>query len=193
MELVSISEAARQLAASGDRVDRSTLSRYVQRHADALNPKRKGKSTLVSVDALRRHRAENIHLDVEQAAAGTPPTAAPVSGDEPASWKQRRDRANAMREEIELERMLGTLCPVSEVQRAGQDTAQIMIASEDLIVREMSEKIARALGVEVRVLRPHVKEFGRRLREAMADALVAQLAELGPGDDDGAGRMLPAE
>jgi hypothetical protein len=42
-EWISITEAAQRLTAAGDPVDRSTLSRYLKQHSEALQLKPSGK------------------------------------------------------------------------------------------------------------------------------------------------------
>ena len=56
-EWVSITDAAKRLSAAGDVVDRSTLSRYVSQHAEALPTRREGKSTWSNLRRRRRPRA----------------------------------------------------------------------------------------------------------------------------------------
>jgi hypothetical protein len=61
-EWLSITEAAARLTMAGDQVDRSTLSRYVSQHAEAIETRRQGKANLVEFGALARHRGENVRL-----------------------------------------------------------------------------------------------------------------------------------
>ncbi len=61
-EWLSITDAAVRLSMAGDVVDRSTLSRYVSQHAEAIETRRQGKANLVEFGALARHRGENVRL-----------------------------------------------------------------------------------------------------------------------------------
>ena len=59
---ISITEAAARLTEAGDRVDQSSLSRYLKQHGEALPLKPDGKSNLVDFVALIAHRGENIRI-----------------------------------------------------------------------------------------------------------------------------------
>ena len=61
-EWLSITAAAERLTAEGDAVERSTLSRYLSQHAEAIAVRQDGRARLVEINALRQHRAENIRL-----------------------------------------------------------------------------------------------------------------------------------
>ena len=61
-EWISITEAAVRLTQAGDKIDRSSLSRYLKQHSEALPLKADGKSNLVDFVALIAHRSENVRL-----------------------------------------------------------------------------------------------------------------------------------
>jgi hypothetical protein len=61
------------LAERGDWVEHSTLSRYVSKYANALDPQRDGRETTVDFEALIQHRSENINR------AASSPSLAPAA------------------------------------------------------------------------------------------------------------------
>ena len=181
--LVSITEAARRLSTDEGRpLDRSTLSRYVNRYVAALAPQGRGRQVLVDYDLLRRHRAENLNIS-----APSPPaeaTAAPaVQGPSARDSRARKEEADAQLRELELERQLGSVCPVDEVQRAAAAAVALMQAASERAVRDHAEIIARALGVDARVIRPHLKRFGSELSRAFAEACRREAARFADGDE----------
>ncbi len=121
-EWLSITEAAARLTAAGDPVDRSTLSRYLKQHSEALPLRSEGKSNLVDFGALARHRGENIRLRApvpaarqclfpsSRGAAARSPRPRPVSS-----------RADAEMREMDLGLRRGQLVPTAEVDRAGRE------------------------------------------------------------------------
>ncbi len=70
---ISISEAAGRLTAMGDPVERSTLSRYLKQHSEAIELRDDGKARLVEFNTLVAHRNENIRIRV------APPTTRTVA------------------------------------------------------------------------------------------------------------------
>ncbi len=87
-ELIGISACAERLAAHGDPVERSTLSRYCAKHD--LKRGKSGRETLVDFAEVRAHRAENYTREVmggatiadpsgQAAAAGHPPARSPAA------------------------------------------------------------------------------------------------------------------
>lgn len=66
--LISITEAARLLSEAGDHIDRSALSRYCDLHD--LKRGKRGRSVLVDLEEVRRHRATNYQREVMRGEAG---------------------------------------------------------------------------------------------------------------------------
>lgn len=193
-QFVSIAEAARRLTAEGDAVERSTLSRYVTRYADALRPARSGRDTLVDFEALRRHRRENIALPARLERADAEPYREARSAH---AAKHRKEEADATLREIELERALGTVCPVSEVERAAQDAVAILAAEEDRQVTRFADLCARATGADSRVVRKFMRELMHSTRATFAAALLARIpgaeAPAPAGEASEAANLVPAE
>jgi len=169
-DLVSISDAAKMLSTPTEKLTRSSLSRYVTRYADALNPVTEGRKRLVDIEILERHRQENVNIETPAVA----PEIAPASDPE-LTAKRRRAEADASLKEIELERALGSLCPVSEVEAAAREAVSILTSKEANVVAETAEAMAAKLGVDAPVLRSHLKEMARRLRVELAAALIGRV------------------
>ena len=70
---VNLRRARELLAERGDRVGQSTLSRYVAKYADALDPQKDGRETTIDFETLVKHRSENINR------AASAPSSAPAS------------------------------------------------------------------------------------------------------------------
>ena len=66
--LVSISDAAKALTEAGDSVDRSALSRYCDAHD--LKRGKRGRSVMVDLEEVARHRRENYTREVMRGEAG---------------------------------------------------------------------------------------------------------------------------
>jgi len=169
-ELVSITEAAKRLSEPGNKLTRSSLSRYVTRYADALSPVKQGRTTKIDFDVLEQHRRENVN--VEEAAAPAP---ASPAADIEMSARRRKASAEAELKELDLEQRLGTVCPVSEVRGAAREAVSILTSKEGQVVAELAEVMAAKLGVDAPVLRPHLKEMARRLRIEFAVALLERV------------------
>ena len=168
--LISLTDAVERLAAVGDRVGRSSLSRYVSRYADALNPRRRGRDTLIDFEQLRSHRAENIRLDSE-----APFTRARCRADEMAG----KTRVERRLRELDLAEREGTLTLTTEVASAATTAIAEMRASFASSVNEISEEIAAEVGVGASIIRPHLRKLERRT----LIVFVARLQELSLGSD----------
>ena len=164
-EMVSLSKAAELLTAAGDAVDRTSLSRYVSRHADALSPVQQGRSTLVDLALLKRHRKENIRLTSD----AKPFDGARSKVDE----SKAKIRVDRQIRELELGRQLKALTLVSEVQAAGTAAIAAMRSAYALAVNDVAESMALALGSEARLVRPHL----RALETKALDAFVRSLSD----------------
>lgn len=164
---VSITEAARRLTALGRSVDRSTLSRYISKHAEALPTRTDGKATLVEFHALRAHREENIRI----ADLDLPPISAELRQVSPAGRGHKETqaggaarKANAQAEmaELDLAERKRELTLVSEVDRAARDAVALMRSAFDRAVESEAEVLALKYGWDPRVVRAALKQFSRK-------------------------------
>ncbi|ACL55636.1 hypothetical protein [Methylobacterium nodulans] len=160
-DLVSISELHRRLTADGVTINRSTLSRYVTRYADALNPVSQGRDTLVSYSAFVRHRAENINLP-----AGATPARSYEEPRRNAAAKARKEEADAALREIELAKARNQLTSTAQVAEAAREAMTALSAAFDLAVADCAERLAAQPSHDPRTIRPHL----RKLKEAALDA-----------------------
>ncbi len=169
-EWISITEAAARLSAAGDRVDRSTLSRYLKQHAEALPLKPDGKSNLVDYVALTTHRGENIRIrplasapiaaqsKAVSASAGQSPRQFTGSQAEGAA---RKVQAEAEIKEIKLAEMRGELTPVGEVDQAGRDAVAMMQSAFERAIETEAQMLSLKYGWEERVVRLALKNFAK--------------------------------
>lgn len=178
----SLSKAAEIVSeAEGQRVDRSTLSRYVMRYATELNPRREGRETLIDVDALLKHRQINIR--VERASPAPYAQAKAV-----ASHKERRGEIQTRLDEIELEREeekraleRGELVPIGDVLRAAEAAIAAFSAALDKGESDAIDDIARRTRSEARYIRPGLRELKRSTLAAFRKSLEDVLPpEVGP-------------
>lgn len=179
---VSVSKAAEIVSeAEGQKVDRSTLSRYVTRYASEFSPRREGRETLIDVNALLEHRQINIR--VERGSAEPYKAATKVS-----SSKERRGEVQLRLDEIELEREeekraqeRGQLVPVDEVAAAADAAIKAFIAALDKGESDAVDEIARRTKSEARYVRPGLRILKNSALEAFRQALLDVLPpEVGP-------------
>lgn len=163
---MSITDAASALTAAGDRVDRTSLSRYLKQHADALPLKPAGKSNLVDFEALVLHRGENMR--VRQPA----PTVVGNLGQQPTSsdtnfpgtkldGSKRKANADAEIREMDLAERRKELTPTDEVDQAGRDAVALMQSAFERAVEGEAQKLSLQYGWEERVVRIALKGFAR--------------------------------
>ncbi len=173
-DAVSISSAADRLAALGDRVERTALSRYVKSHG--LPTVKAGRETLVSFSALVNHRRTNELLGaaahnlprmnasdepVGPAAASVPALAVTASKSD---GQSRKWAADADLRELELARETGRLVERSVVENAAGDA----IAAMETAMLGTLNTTAEALAEEFRVEPRRVRQ---RLRTMVEDGL----------------------
>jgi len=166
---ISITEAAARLTAAGDPVDRSTLSRYLKQHAEALPLRPDGKSNLVDFEKLAAHRAENIRLRTGQAAMRVPaagrsypdPGLARFSGSQ-VNGAARKANADAELREMDLAERRGQLTPVSEVDQAGRDAIALMQSAFDRAIETEAATLAMKYKWDERTVRLALKTFSKR-------------------------------
>lgn len=205
-DLMTITALADALAQAGDKVDRSTLSRYVNNHG--LVVKRQGRSALCSLDQVRRHRLKNYDRELMGGAslgrldpgapapsgeAGsapgsltseTPPaqTAAQV---EDLDERRREKRAKAIMAELELSRSLGLVVERSEVEAGMAAAVGRFARAAGHSASDATDTFMAELDLPISA-RPAVKLFFRRfvrdLRESLAAEFRALATELSEGD-----------
>lgn len=169
--LVSISDAASRLTALGDKIDRTTLSRYLKQHAATLPVSVSGRERLVDLENLLAHRRENIRITapsldavtVEHDAAPPPShrkSATRFAGSEIDATGRLR-MAQARDAELDLAERLKQVTPVSEVDRAGRDAVALMRAAMERAVEAEADRLNLRYGWDARVARLALKEFAR--------------------------------
>ncbi len=171
MMLVSISDAAARLTALGDKVDRTTLSRYLKQHAATLPLSVAGRERLVDFEDLVAHRRENIRISTPTLDA----VASPVADASALSQRKPSPRfagseidatgrlrmAQARDAELDLAERLKQVTPVSEVDRAGRDAIALMRAAMERAVEGEADRLNLRYGWDARVARLALKEFAR--------------------------------
>lgn len=165
-EWISITEAASRLTDGGDRVDRSTLSRYLKQHAEALPLKPDGKSNLVDYVALVEHRRENIRIRIAPTAASTAPRSSQTTGTGRFAGSQsdgaaRKAQADAELREMDLAERRKELTPYAEVDQAGRDAVAMMMSAFERAVESEAQTLALKYGWEERVVRLALKNFSK--------------------------------
>lgn len=183
-EWVSITEAAARLSASGDAVDRSTLSRYLKQHSEALPLRPAGKSNLVEFGALAAHRRENIRL---RPAADTRPgagraMAAPRFVGSQSDGAARKAQADAEMREMDLAERRGQLTPVMEVDRAGRAAVALMQSAFEQALETEAASLSLKYGWDERTARVALKHFVRRGLDVFHRELLTQIDEMGRGE-----------
>lgn len=159
-DLVDITTAAKKLG-----VTRSTLSRYVKRYAGALNPVRDGKSTLVDMDALERHRSENITIDA--------PATQRVFGEakKASDAKTRKAEVDADRAELDYLERLGKVVSATEVIEAGRAAVAEMQAMGDKLTSDTADKIAAKIQCEARLVRPLLRGMIEQMMQSFSTGM----------------------
>ena len=163
---VSLSEAVERLAELGDDVKISTLSRYVTKYADAIQPKKRGKELVLDFEVLVSHRRENINL-------AQPPgqTAAQKIAGSRSDEAAQNIRAQRLLRELDLAERAGTLTPTCEVEEAAHAAVGMLRGAFGLALNDTAEAIAALTGVEARLIRPHLRAFEKKGLDAFLLAL----------------------
>jgi hypothetical protein len=179
---VNLARARELLAESGDLVGQSSLSRYVTKYSDDLDPQRDGRELTVDFETLAKHRGENINR------TATAPSSAPASSTASVSVSKGRAheaslniRAQRQMRELEIAERIGALTPTREVRAAAAEAMSALRNAFALALNDSAAVIANVCGVEPRVVRPHLKAFEKSGLDAFARALVVD--ELEPVDD----------
>lgn len=193
--LVSIARCAELLSETGDRIDRSALSRYCDTHG--LKLPKDGKIVPVDFETVQAHRIKNYTRELQSgqplASAARAPAPAPrLSLVEPAaalsanavvaSMPEHRglkavQLRSALREEALAEERL---TPTDQVDGGAADAIVEMRAAFAAERAEVAERLAAELGLapeKVRVLRAGLKRYDRigqdRFARRIAQALRA--------------------
>jgi hypothetical protein len=174
---VNLARAREMLAESGDIVGQSSLSRYVTKYADDLEPQRDGRELTVDFETLANHRRENISRT--ESAPASAPASIPISKGR-ANEAALNIQAQRRLRELELSSRLGELTPTREVRAAAAEAMSALRNAFALALNDTAAVIANVCGVEPRVVRPHLKAFEKKGLDAFARALV--VAELEPDD-----------
>jgi len=163
-EWVSITEAAARLTDAGDRIDRSSLSRYLKQHGEALPLKPDGKSNLVEINALFAHRGENIRIrptvTPTKAPAQRGATSTRFSGSQ-SDGAARKAQADAELREMDLAERRHELTVVSEVDQGGRDAIALMMSGFERAIETEAATLSLKYGWDERVLRIALKAFSR--------------------------------
>jgi hypothetical protein len=165
---VSLTRARELLAESGDMVDQSTLSRYVTKYADALDPQKAGRETTIDFDALVQHRAANINR------AAPAPSSSPVSvaiSKGRAHEASLNIRAQRQMRELEIAERTGAVTPTREVRAAAAEAVAAFRNTLALSLNDSAAALASAFNIEPRLVRPYFKKFGEEGLAAFARAL----------------------
>ncbi|WP_243368878.1 hypothetical protein [Microvirga solisilvae] len=185
---VSITEAASRLSAAGDPVDRSTLSRYLKQHAEALPLKPSGKSNLVDFNALLAHRGENIRIrsmpaEIRPARAASSPVHGRFAGSQ-SDGAARKAQADAELKEMDLAERRRQLTPVSEVDQAGRDSVALMMSAFERAIETEAASAALKYGWDERAVRAAFKTFSRRGLDVFHREMLDRLDALRRNRDD---------
>ena len=190
-EWISITDAAKLLCAAGDLVDRSTLSRYVSQHAEALPTRREGKSNLIEFAVLAQHRADNVRLQMAPRRAEAEPT--PERPADPnrltqANASARDKEAVAQMRELDLAERLGRVTSVTEVADAGQSALVMMRNAFERAVESEAAALSLKYGWDERVVRVSLKSFANVGIDVFHRELLTRLDSrrraIDAGDDD---------
>lgn len=195
-EWLSITDAAARLTALGDRVDRSTLSRYLKQHAEALPKRPDGKTNLVEIGAVMAHRAENIRIRAmpseirPPAAARSGPHAEPprFAGSQ-ADGAARKAQADASLRELDLAKRLGQTTLVSEVDQAGREAVALMQSAFDRALDSEAATLSVKYGWDERTVRIALKGFARRGLDTFNREILKRIDEMADHDAETTGEQ----
>ena len=198
-EWVSITEAAKQLEAIGDKCTRSALSYYLKQHAEAIPVRKFGREQLVNINVLAAHRGANVRTRLAavegagdgetQGKRGRPvQQVARFSGTQ-AEGAARKAQADAELKEMDLALRRRTLTPTSEVDRAARDAIALMMSSFDRAVDTTAASVSARNGWDERTARTELKAFVRTGVDIFHREVLSRLDDMkreeGFGDDDG--------
>ena len=185
---ISISEAATRLTAMGDLVERSTLSRYLKQHSEAIELRDDGKARLVEFNALLAHRSENIRIratspTARPAAAQGNFTPAPRFSGSQSDGAARKAQADAELREMDLAERRKTLTKVSEVDRAGRDAVALMQSAFERALETEAANASVKYGFDERATRMVLKAFVRKGLENFNQTILGRIDAMRQRDD----------
>jgi hypothetical protein len=176
---VSLARARELLSERGDRIGQPSLSRYVSKYADALDPQRDGRERTINFEALVQHRGATIS---RSAAPSSPASGTVLKGR--AAEGALNIRAQRQLRELEIAERIGALTPTREVRAAAAEAISALRNAFALSLNDSAAALAHAFGLEPRLVRPFLKQFESHGLGAFARALV--VAELDPDGRPGA-------
>lgn len=199
---LSITEAAARLTASGDRIERSALSRYLKQHAEALPKRPDGKANLVEFNALVAHRSENIRIRAMPAEVR--PSASPRGASQPARFAgsqsdgaARKAQADAAIRELDLARRLAQTTIVAEVDKAGREAIALMQSAFERAFEGEAASLSLRYGWDERIVRVALKAFARKGLEVFNREILQRIDAMSrtedapeTGDLEGQGDLL---
>lgn len=202
-EWLSISGAAAKLNEAGDLVERSTLSRYVKQHSEALGLRHEGGAVLVEMGVLVAHRAENVRMR-KRTKRSNDASAAPAGrsrqtrfAGSQADGVARKAQADAEMREMDLAERRGHLTPVDEVNKSARDAVALMLSAFDRAVDGEAASASVRYGWDERVVRLVLKSFARKgtdvfHREVLRqlDAIAREEMAAAEGDETAVGAPL---
>ena len=170
---VNLARARELLAEAGDLVGQSSLSRYVAKYSDVLDPQRDGRELTINFEALVLHRHENINR------AASAPSSSPASvsiSKGRAHEASLNIRAQRTMREIDIAERIGALTPTREVRAAAAEAMSALRNSFALVLNDSAAAIANAFNIEPRLVRPYLKAFEKNGLQAFARVLEKDLA-----------------
>lgn len=194
-EWISITEAATRLTEAGDRIDRSSLSRYLKQHSEALPLKPDGRSSLVEFGALAAHRSENIRIRPLPVAAPRGParSVGPSAGTLPTRTQSdgaaRKAQADAELREMDLAERRKELTPYAEVDQAGRDAVAMMQSAFERAIDAEASTLSLKYGWEERVVRLALKNFSKAGLTVFNRQVLEKLDAMRRREDAGADDM----
>ncbi|MBX8803222.1 hypothetical protein HBA92_21065 [Ochrobactrum sp. MR28] len=179
-EWISISDAAQRLTAMGDLVERSTLSRYIKQHSEAIEVREEGKARLVEFETLVTHRSENIRIRVAPpitrtaAVRGNANPAPRFSGSQ-SDGAARKAQADAELREMDLAERRKILTKTAEVDQAGRDAIALMQSAFERAIETEAASASVKFGFDERTMRIVFKTFMRRGLEVFNQTILGRI------------------
>jgi hypothetical protein len=170
---VNLRRARELLAEMGDRIGQPSLSRYVAKYADALDPQRDGRETTINFEALVQHRSENINR------AATAPSSSPASvsvSKGRAHEASLNIKAQRQIRELDIAERIGALTPTREVRAAAAEAMSALRNAFALSLNDSAASLAHAFNIEPRLVRPYLKAHEKGGLDAFVAALTKALA-----------------
>lgn len=189
-ELISVTACAARLSASGDVITSQGLGKYCKAHGlIRARGKGRGKPALVDLDEVARHRRENYTREVMTGAASgaraatTPslvidnPPPAPSATPAQLGDAQRLKKVQADKAELELQKELGQLTPIHEVDAGLAELFAAMRSAQKAALGGWAERATADLGLPADRLR-QVRALGRALTRAADQAFYTEAVRL---------------